>query len=234
MEDRQAREDELAVACNRCSLDWVGPHSRSIEMATLSSIRKQIELLEKKAQELIKKESAQAIAKVRELIEKHGLTAQDIGLTKPARKAARKAPEGRAKRGSKKVAKAAGVPMYRDPETGKTWTGRGKPPAWIAGAGDRSKFLIDQAPAQAEPSAAKKTRVSRKSAAASKKGSAKRASRTAVSSKGAKAPTGKSRATKAPPAKRAGGRGKKAGRAGGGNDDAGRSAAAPEAGDQSA
>ena len=51
-------------------------------MATLSSIKKQIAELEKKAQELIKKESAHAIDKVRELIEKYGLTAEDIGLTK--------------------------------------------------------------------------------------------------------------------------------------------------------
>lgn len=34
-------------------------------------------------------------------------------------------------------------PKYRDPETGATWTGRGLPPAWIASAKDRNKFLID-------------------------------------------------------------------------------------------
>jgi DNA-binding protein H-NS len=28
-----------------------------------------------------------------------------------------------------------------DPYSGKTWTGRGKPPAWIAGR-NREKFLI--------------------------------------------------------------------------------------------
>ncbi len=30
---------------------------------------------------------------------------------------------------------------YRDPETNKTWTGRGKPPLWIAGK-DREQFLV--------------------------------------------------------------------------------------------
>lgn len=30
---------------------------------------------------------------------------------------------------------------YKDPETAKTWTGRGKPPLWIAGK-DRSQFVI--------------------------------------------------------------------------------------------
>jgi DNA-binding protein H-NS len=37
--------------------------------------------------------------------------------------------------------KSAGTAKYRDPATGRTWTGRGKPPAWIQGK-DRSQFLI--------------------------------------------------------------------------------------------
>jgi DNA-binding protein H-NS len=43
-----------------------------------------------------------------------------------------------------KVARSsrAGVaPKYRDPESGSTWSGRGKPPKWIAGQ-DRDSFLI--------------------------------------------------------------------------------------------
>jgi len=31
---------------------------------------------------------------------------------------------------------------YRDPKSGATWSGRGPTPAWLAGAKDRSKFLI--------------------------------------------------------------------------------------------
>ena len=33
------------------------------------------------------------------------------------------------------------APKYRDPATGQTWTGRGKPPKWIQGQ-DRAKFAI--------------------------------------------------------------------------------------------
>ena len=33
------------------------------------------------------------------------------------------------------------APKYRDPESGSTWSGRGKPPKWIAGQ-DRDNFLI--------------------------------------------------------------------------------------------
>jgi DNA-binding protein H-NS len=32
--------------------------------------------------------------------------------------------------------------MYQDPKSGATWSGRGRAPAWIAKAKDRSKFLI--------------------------------------------------------------------------------------------
>lgn len=45
-------------------------------------------------------------------------------------------------------AKGTGVkvpPKYRDPTTGQTWTGRGKPPVWIRDR-DRAAFEITTAP----------------------------------------------------------------------------------------
>ena len=65
---------------------------------------------------------AKAVAEARALIQEHGLTAADVF---PAAKA--KA--------------SVGAPKYRDPATGVTWTGRGKPPNWINGK-DRTPFLI--------------------------------------------------------------------------------------------
>jgi len=67
---------------------------------------------------------AQAVAQARALIAEHGLTAADVFP-----------PQGKPK-GS------VGVPKYRDPGTGVTWTGRGKPPLWIKDAADRTPFLI--------------------------------------------------------------------------------------------
>jgi DNA-binding protein H-NS len=127
-------------------------------MATLSTIRKQIAALEKKAQDLIKKESAQAVAKVREIITKYGLTAKDLGLgDKAPTKSRSAAPVGKARKASRQ--KVPGAPLYRDPDTGKTWTGRGKPPTWIAGSADRTQFLItgqDESAASAKPDRASK------------------------------------------------------------------------------
>jgi DNA-binding protein H-NS len=68
---------------------------------------------------------AEGIAAARALIQEHGLTAADV--YPPAKS-----------KGS------VGAPKYRDPATGATWTGRGKPPNWINGK-DRAPFLIVQA-----------------------------------------------------------------------------------------
>ncbi len=65
---------------------------------------------------------ADAINKVRELIREHDLTPEDL-------------------QGPAKIRGAQGQPKYRDPATGATWTGRGKPPNWINGK-DRIDLLI--------------------------------------------------------------------------------------------
>lgn len=68
---------------------------------------------------------AQAVAQARALTQEHGLTAADVF------------PPSKAKG-------TVGAPKYRDPATGVTWTGRGKPPNWINGK-DRAPFLITPA-----------------------------------------------------------------------------------------
>jgi DNA-binding protein H-NS len=65
---------------------------------------------------------AEGIAAARALIQEHGLTAADVF---PAAKS----------KGS------VGVAKFRDPATGATWTGRGKPPNWINGK-DRAQLMI--------------------------------------------------------------------------------------------
>jgi DNA-binding protein H-NS len=62
-------------------------------------------------------------------------------------------------------------PKYRDPKTGATWSGRGTAPAWLAGAKDRAKFLIEKA----EPAAKTAKGPTTKKAAAKKTTAAKKA-----------------------------------------------------------
>ncbi|WP_337193866.1 H-NS histone family protein [Delftia sp. CH05] len=77
-----------------------------------------------------KSESTEALRRVHQLVNEFGFTSQHVfplvGLK----------------------AKNKGEAKYRNPETDATWTGRGKPPAWILDK-NRDDFLI----AQPEPEA---------------------------------------------------------------------------------
>ncbi|QSN63495.1 MULTISPECIES: H-NS histone family protein [unclassified Caballeronia] len=87
------------------------------------------------------------------------------------------------------------APKYRDPESGATWSGRGKAPAWLASAKDRTKFLIDkltEAPEVSDAAPGKKTAAKK---GASYKAGAKKAVTKKVASKKV--------ATKKPAAKKA-------------------------------
>ncbi len=105
-------------------------------MASLSAIRKQIQRLEAEAERIAKQEMSGAIAKIKSLMSDFGITLEQLG--------AASARVG-AKRASKKASPkrtGAGVARYADPKSGKTWTGFGRAPAWIAGAKDRDAFLL--------------------------------------------------------------------------------------------
>ena len=89
-------------------------------MSSYKELLKQRQDLEQQINEARTRELADAVAKVRTLIAEYELTADDVF------------PPGTG-------AKVA--PKYRDPATGQTWTGRGKPPKWIADQ-DREQFVI--------------------------------------------------------------------------------------------
>ena len=91
--------------------------------------------LDKQIENARKEALSSAIAQVRALVAEYELTEADVF----GKKAPRVAQAGE---------RAAVAPKYKDPVTGATWTGRGKPPLWIAGK-DRLNFLIEQPTAQA-------------------------------------------------------------------------------------
>ena len=115
------------------------------QSTSLAKIKQQIAALEKKAQEIQKAENLKVIDRIKAMISKHGLSASDLGFADAGGPKSVSQSQRYVKRRSAGKA-TSGVPMYRDPESGKTWTGRGKPPGWIAGATDRSSFLIDATP----------------------------------------------------------------------------------------
>jgi len=117
-------------------------------VASFQQIKAQIAKLEREAVAARKKDTAQVIAQIKQLMADYELTIEDLGLRKP-RKAA---------------AKASGQPKYRDPKTGATWTGKGRAPGWIAAAvkaGKQDKFLIEKQEG-AKPAAKKNIRATTK------------------------------------------------------------------------
>lgn len=98
-------------------------------MSSYKDLLKQRDELEKKIQDVRQRELTETVAKVRALIEEHSLTTEDVF------------PPARSGRGSNAGAGSKVAPKYKNPQTGETWTGRGKAPKWIQDQ-DRSKFEI--------------------------------------------------------------------------------------------
>ena len=96
-------------------------------MATLQELLAQQVELAKLIAEKRELETSGAIAKARALIEEFGLTSADLF--------------GKGKGSTAKKEGSKVAPKYRDPNTGATWTGRGKAPRWLDGK-DRNQFLI--------------------------------------------------------------------------------------------
>ncbi len=174
-------------------------------MITLDAIKLKIAKLEKQAVAIAEKQSSVGLAKIRDLMHKHGLTVADIEgfvAKRRGRKPAATGARAAAKAPRSSVRHVA--PKYADPKTGATWTGRGRAPAWIRDVKDRSKFLIE---------AGAKTNDAGAKAASAKKVDAKhvvvkKAAKTAVATKkaarAAAAPAKRGRARKAAaPAKKA-------------------------------
>jgi DNA-binding protein H-NS len=100
---------------------------------TLSDVKAQIEVLEAEAEELRAAEIKEVIADVRAKVAAYGLTEKDVF----GRQRTGRTPSGR-------KATTPSVAKYRDPKSGATWSGKGRAPAWIAAAKNRTRFLISE------------------------------------------------------------------------------------------
>ena len=95
-------------------------------MSAYKELLQQREALEIQIKEARARELSDAIALVRKTVDESGLTVSDVFRPSDRRSAS----------------KASKVePKYRNPATGETWTGRGKPPVWIRNE-DREQFRI--------------------------------------------------------------------------------------------
>lgn len=152
-------------------------------MKSYKALRAQIAKLEQQAEALRQTQVKAVVAQLKKTIAEYGLTAEELGLV-PGGRGMRRAAKPAAKRRP-----GSGVAKYRDPKTGQTWTGRGRPPVWIAGAKDRDAFLIAPAPAAeaaAAPAAPRRAKAS-KPAKAAKVSKRPAAPRKAAAKKGRRA-----------------------------------------------
>ncbi|AUG23999.1 H-NS histone family protein [Burkholderia pseudomallei] len=96
-------------------------------MATYKELLAQLDDLKQQAKRARALELPDVLVGLRKKIVEYGLSQKDLF---PPRL------------GRPKKADSLPKPRYRDPDTGATWTGRGRAPAWIAGQ-DRERFRID-------------------------------------------------------------------------------------------
>jgi DNA-binding protein H-NS len=95
---------------------------------SLSELLAQKSALDRAIGEARAADKARAIARVRQLMAEHGLTAADL----TAKASAKLGGTG------KKVA-----PKYRDPASGATWSGRGLKPKWLQTALDAGQSVSE-------------------------------------------------------------------------------------------
>jgi DNA-binding protein H-NS len=123
-------------------------------MSKLTALKKQIAALEAQAERIAKEEMSSAIAKVKDIMAEFNLTIEHLTQAVGGKRAAKKT-----------KAKTASVAKYADPKTGKTWSGFGRAPGWIAGAKNRDAFLIGKsAAADTSGKAGKPIKVAKKTA----------------------------------------------------------------------
>lgn len=101
------------------------------EQASYKDLLQERQALDERIKEARRREISVAVNQVRQLIADFDLSPQDVF------------PSGRIPRAASVngVSGTKVAPKYRDPATGQTWTGRGKPPRWIQNQ-DRKQFEI--------------------------------------------------------------------------------------------
>ncbi|MGA0420992.1 MAG: H-NS family nucleoid-associated regulatory protein [Phycisphaerales bacterium] len=127
------------------------PKFEDLPLAELTST---IERLKGELERRRRQEAKQAIADIRAKMEEFDLGIGDLGFSAAELSEAAERGGG-SRRGTRQTRPAKGVdrrrkvaPKYRDPESGTTWSGRGRTPLWMVAAIEqgrtRDEFLIEK------------------------------------------------------------------------------------------
>ncbi len=114
-------------------------------MTTYRELKAKAGELLKQAETLRTKEVPTVIAQIKAAMVEYGISLDD--LREPAKRVAKAGPKA-ASKAVKRKRTTVSKPKYRNPETGATWTGHGKPPNWLKEAEAKGKkresFLIGE------------------------------------------------------------------------------------------
>jgi len=106
----------------------------------LKKLLEQAARIADKIEEVRRQHKQEGIDQIKTIMAELGITATDLGFYDvETLKHGKRGPRTFAP----KAVHAPLPPMYRDPESGKTWSGRGKQPRWLEGK--REDYLIKQA-----------------------------------------------------------------------------------------
>lgn len=95
-------------------------------MTTYAEYVEQIAKLQSLAEAARKNEINDAIKKIKDLMQAHGVSVADLSSARTAKPT---------------KAKGTVAAQFKNPETGETWTGRGRAPRWLDGK-DRDAYRI--------------------------------------------------------------------------------------------
>ena len=91
-------------------------------MNNLQELLRQKEELERQIHETRTQQRSEALAQIREIMRLHEITVDDLGRRPQA-------------------FHSTPTVKYRDPETGATWSGRGRVPGWMKGK-DKASYAV--------------------------------------------------------------------------------------------
>jgi DNA-binding protein H-NS len=115
--------------------------------ASFKAIQRQIQMLQEKAEALKEREKGPALKEIVSLMQEHGIELSELrGALNGHAGARRGRPPGKKRGRPSKLRGKKVKPLYRNPKSGETWSGRGRPARWIAAAEKaghkRQEFLI--------------------------------------------------------------------------------------------
>jgi len=104
--------------------------------SSYKSILEQIEALKRQAEAFRAQEISGVITEIRRLITQYNIRPEDLGIyTGTQSYSSQQKGEGRVRQPA--------PPKYRDPISGIAWSGRGRPPHWVAALAEFGKTLED-------------------------------------------------------------------------------------------